>query len=379
MRVGALIVGVRGATASTLIATATKPRPQDAARFLVSERLGLPLVAPEAIVWGGWDPKQETWADTLARHGVLDADPDMLARLERTTMYEPVVFEVDHAAAVERVRPERASGEEVLARLRRQMSDFREKQRLDHVIVIHLGAPAVLPDAAEWPATPDELIARLQKNELASAPVFYTAAAILEGCAVVDYTASATLEIPALVQLADREGVPLAGRDGSTGQTLLKSVLAETFATRRLFVRGWYSTNILGNHDGLVLSDERYADVKKHDKTALLEPILGHEVESHVVDIRYYRPAGDEKEAWDAIDFETWYGGRGSLRIDWKASDSLLAAPALIDLVRLTAHACARNESGLLVYLGAFFKHALGTEERRYLRAMQSLWRHFNE
>jgi hypothetical protein len=109
MKVGVMIVGARGATASTLIATAMSPGPKDAARFLISEqmreRLGLSLIAPEEIAWGGWDVMQEDWAGTLSRHGVLDPEPERVARFERVTMYEPVVFEVDHAAVVERVRP----------------------------------------------------------------------------------------------------------------------------------------------------------------------------------------------------------------------------------------------------------------------------------
>jgi myo-inositol-1-phosphate synthase len=170
-----------------------------------------------------------------------------------------------------------------------------------------------------------------------------------------------------------RRKTPLAGRDGSTGQTLMKSVLAETFHTRRLDVRGWYSTNILGNHDGLVLQDERFADTKKIDKTALLSEIVGYPVDDHIVDIRYYRPAGDEKEAWDAIDFEGWYGCRGSLRINWRCSDSLLAAPAIIDLVRFMAHALATGAVGIQGHLGVFFKYALGTRERRYLQLARAL------
>jgi myo-inositol-1-phosphate synthase len=375
-----MIVGVRGATASTLIATAMRPRAGDAEKFLMSEearRRGVSMIALDEIVWGGWDVIDERWEETLHRHGVLAPDPDLVARLESVTAYPPIVFEVDHAAVVERVRPETGTAH-VLARVRDQIRDFRRRHGVEQVVLLHLGAPAILPEPERWPADPDDLLLSMSRGELASAPVFYTVAAILEGCAIIDYTASATLEVEAIRELATGAGVPLAGRDGSTGQTLLKSVLAETFATRRLRVRGWYSTNILGNHDGFVLSDDRYAGVKRHDKTALLEPILGYEVESHLVDIRFYRPAGDEKEAWDAVDFETWHGGRGQLRIDWRASDSLLAAPALLDLVRFVVHAWRRGESGLLVHLGVFFKHALGTDERRYLRLARALWEHLD-
>lgn len=379
MKVGVMIVGVRGATASTLVATAKDPRSGDPERFLLSEQLsraGLPMVPVDEIAWGGWDVMEESWEETFARHGVLEPTLERITMMEDVPTYSAALFEVDHASVVERVPPDTGSPTQVIDRLRKNIQDFVARTGVTQVILLHLGAPAILPQADSWPEEPEELLERVSKGALATAPLLYTIAAILEGAAVIDYTASATLEIPAILRLAAREGVPLAGRDGSTGQTLLKSVLAETFATRKLFVRGWYSTNILGNHDGFVLADERFSDVKREDKTALLEPILGHPVESHLVDIRYYRPAGDEKEAWDAIDFETWQGGRGQLRINWRACDSFLATPTLIDLVRLVHLSQVRGEAGLLVHLGAFFKHPLGTEERRYLRLMDELKRH---
>lgn len=370
MSTGVLIVGVRGATASTLIATASSPRPGDEARFLLSagqRTAALHLLPLSEIKWGGFDTRQETWRETLSRHGVLE--PDLHAeRLEREVqMLRPVSFEADHASAVEGASSPRTSGAEVLKGLRAEIRAFVRDSGVSRLILLHLGAPAVLPDRAQWPKTAAELERALARAELPTAPLYYSAAAILEGASVIDYTASATLEIEGLLALAELERVPLAGRDGSTGQTLMKSVLAQTFATRKLPIRGWYSTNILGNHDGLVLSDERYADVKKVDKTALLEQILGAPVQSHLVDIRHYLPAGDRKEAWDAVDFETWYGGSGELRINWRAGDSLLATPPILDLIRLMDHAHRRGATGLQTQLSLFFKHPLGTSERRYL------------
>ncbi len=115
--------------------------------------------------------------------------------------------------------------------------------------------------------------------------------------------------------------------------------------------------------------------MKRRDKTDLLEPILGYPVASHLVDIRHYLPAGDVKEAWDAIDLEGWHGCRGQLRIDWRCSDSLLAAPALIDLIRFSSHALHTGRSGIQQHLGMFFKHPLGTGERRYLELAARLER----
>jgi myo-inositol-1-phosphate synthase len=375
-KVGVLIVGLRGATASTLVSTALAPREGDGEKFLFSERpfaepLGLPEL--EELAWGGWDLSRESWAETLSRHGVIAPEPEVIARLAGTKEWPGVVLEEDHAAVAGEARPSGVDGPALVERLRAEVRSFARETGAEQLVLLNLGAPAKLPERELWPADERAFLGAIGSSLFRTAAPYYFAAALLEGAAVADYTASATLEIPGLIALAEARGCPVAGRDGSTGQTLLKSVLADAFATRRLRVRGWYSTNILGNHDGLVLQDERYADVKRYDKTALLEQILGYPVESHLVDIRYYLPAGDEKEAWDAIDFEAWHGGRGSLRLDWRCSDSLLATPPLLDLIRFLAHAKRTGRSGLLPALGVFFKHPLGTSERRYLHLARAL------
>jgi myo-inositol-1-phosphate synthase len=384
VKVGTLIIGLRGATASTLVATAMRPNPADLSRFLLSECAAakrLPLARVDELVWSGWDTRRESWRETIERHRVIDLrlHPELLAHLETVEVLPGIALAADHAAVTQETRPDPRSPLDLLDALRADIRELRKKHTLDQVVVLSLAAPAKLPSRESWPRDAGGFMHALAEGAFTSALPYYFAAAILEGAAIADYTASATLEIPGLIDLAEQHGVPIAGRDGSTGQTLLKSVLAETFATRRLHVRGWYSTNILGNHDGLVLQDERYADVKRFDKTALLEEILGYEVESHLVDIRYYLPAGDHKEAWDAIDFETWFGGQGSLRIDWRCSDSLLATPPLIDLVRFLSFMRAVHRTGIRSELGVFFKHPLGTNERRYLHLAKALERFCQE
>ena len=379
MKTGVLVVGHRGATASTTIAVATTTPMAEIAPFLLSAHghaAALPLPDPTAFAWGGWDPfvARESWEQTLTRHGVLDARrvPGAVAKLGGVREFPAAALGRDHAVTHGEAR-EGESGAALLARLRDDIRTFKRESGADHVVLLNVSAPAILPPRDAWPRDAASFLKLLESGELRSAPPYYIAAAILEGCAVADYTASATLEMPGVEDLAKRHGVPLAGRDGSTGQTLLKSVLAQTFVTRRLRVRGWYSANILGNHDGLVLQDERYCDVKKIDKTELLERILGYAPEAHLVDIRHYLPAGDEKEAWDAIDFETLLGGRGRMRIDWQCSDSLLAAPPLLDLARFLSWSLSTKQSGIQPWLGVFFKYALGTDERRYLVLAEQL------
>ncbi len=325
MRIGAMIVGLRGATASTTVAAALGCEPEALKPFLITETgsaARLPMVRSDEIVFGGWDTLQETWAETLARHRVLDHTrlPGIDAWLEdRVHVFKAAALRGDHAVVSGEAEETDHAGAKILADLRKDIRRFKEEAGVDRVVVVQLGAPGTLVSSSRWPQSARGFVEALQTGLFRTAAPYYAGAALLEGCALIDYTASATVEVPGLIALAEREGVPVAGRDGSTGQTLLKSVLAQTFATRRLYVKGWYSLCA-------------------------------------------------DKEAWDAVDFHGLLGARGRLRLDWQCSDSLLAAPAIIDLIRLSAHLLATGRKGLQDQLGLFFKHPLGTEERRYLR-----------
>lgn len=382
MRVGVLFIGLRGATASTVVGTVAQATERDRARFLLSEEIaqaGVPLAGCEDLAFGGWDTFRESWAQTFERHGVLHGEQRAAAvrAAERAIELPALALAEDHPAMTGEAGAG-VAGREALVRLREDIRGFRRQVEADLLVVVNLGGPARLPPASRWPRDAASFVEALERGVFRSSAPYYFAAAILEGAAVVDYTASETLEIPGLVALAEENRVPLAGRDGSTGQTLQKSVLAAMFRARRLDVEGWYSTNILGNHDGLVLQDERFVDVKRRDKTDLLDVILGYEVKSHLVDIRYFAPHGDNKEAWDAVELRGWCGSRARVRIDWHGSDSMLAAPAIVDLVRLMAHARHSGARGLQTHLGVFFKHALGTEERRFLSLHRKLLEHYS-
>ena len=160
---------------------------------------------------------------------------------------------------------------------------------------------------------------------------------------VVNFTPN-EIEIPSLLHEAEERGVPLAGRDGKTGQTYLKVVLASALKARKLYVDGWYSLNILGNADGKNLMEPGKAEGKLINKTEILDEILGYSVgekrsqtASHKVHIDYYPPRGDAKEAWDVIDFMGLFGLPMSLRLNLQGRDSILAAPLVLDLARWMA------------------------------------------
>jgi myo-inositol-1-phosphate synthase len=159
--------------------------------------------------------------------------------------------------------------------------------------------------------------------------------------------------------------VPIAGEDGKTGQTMLKTVLAPAFVIRQLHIDGWYSTNILGNNDGLVLDDPGSNKTKVVSKSKVLDDILGYSIANHQVHIDYYRPRGDAKEAWDSIDLVGFLGERMQLKVDFLCKDSILAAPIVFDLVRLLDLAKRHKERGIQRQMSVFFKAPYHTEGER--------------
>ena len=187
----------------------------------------------------------------------------------------------------------------------------------------------------------------------------YAAAALRAGCPYVNFTPSTGLHHPALADEAATASVPHAGRDGKTGQTLLRSVLGPMFLQRALAVRAWSGTNLLGGGDGAALADPAAAAAKNAGKERVLTDTLGAapEGEVHIDDV----PAlGDWKTAWDHIAFDGFLGSRMILQTIWQGCDSALAAPLVLDLARLVARARERGLSGPLRELGFYFKDPVG-------------------
>lgn len=171
----------------------------------------------------------------------------------------------------------------------------------------------------------------------------------------MNFTPSTGIRTRALAEAASARGLPHAGRDGKTGQTLLRSVLAPMFVQRALSVRAWSGTNLLGGGDGAVLADPAAAAAKNAGKERVLADALGAapEGEVHIDDV----PAlGDWKTAWDHIAFDGFLGTRMVLQTTWQGCDSALAAPLVIDLARFAARAHEAGLSGPLPELGFYFK-----------------------
>ncbi|MDJ0462745.1 inositol-3-phosphate synthase [Streptomyces sp. H27-C3] len=339
-RTGVWFVGARGSVATTAVAGCAALtaglHPTDG---MVTEtpafaKSGLPSLS--SLVFGGHDtmscplPKR---ADSLEAGGVL---PHGLVSAVRAEL----------AAADQEIRTggplagDTRSDEELISAFAADLRDFARRQELERVVVVNV--------ASTEPA-PDDQSASLPASSL------YAAAALRAGCPYVNFTPSTGLRVAALQDAVAASGLPHAGRDGKTGQTLLRSVLAPMFVQRALTVRAWSGTNLLGGGDGAALADPAAAAAKNAGKNRVLAETLGAlpEGDVHIDDV----PAlGEWKTAWDHIAFDGFLGSRMILQTTWQGCDSALAAPLVLDLARLVARAHQAGISGPLPELGFYFK-----------------------
>ena len=270
-------------------------------------------------------------------------------------------------------RLEVGSDAEAAAIVRADLDAFKKRCKVDRLVVVNVASTE--PPAVRHPSWSDldSLRAAIRGPEVVLPPsALYAYAAFEGGDAYVNFTPSVGSRIPALGQLAEERGAIHAGADGKTGETLVKSVLAELFARRQLRVLSWFGQNILGNEDGRVLEDPENKATKVRSKDHLLAKILGYPPESKV-GIDYVRSLGEWKVAWDHIHFEGFLGQRMRMQFTWKGCDSVLAAPLVLDLVRLVDLAQRRGERGVAVALAPFFKDPMGTCEQRLVHQDEAL------
>jgi myo-inositol-1-phosphate synthase len=360
-RVGVAVVGMGGAVATTAAAGLELMRSG-------SNRMdGLPLahvsvpglVAYENMVLAGWDLCGQSLAAAALEHNVLDARQLAAAgpALERVRPW-PAVASRAFCRNIEGANENRAEGHRAaIAAIQADLHRFREAGGFDGLVMLNLASTERTPTDSEALANPEGFERALDGNDAAIGPaMLYAYAAITIGVPYGNFTPSSAADIPALAELSRRRGVPVAGKDGKTGQTLIKTVLAPAFKARALHVDGWFSTNILGNRDGEALRDPDSLKSKLGTKTDVLDSILGYPVEDHLVDIRYYRPRGDDKEAWDNIDITGFLGQRMQVKVNFLCKDSVLAAPLALEIARVLDLAQQRGESGPQEQLSLFFK-----------------------
>ena len=254
---------------------------------------------------------------------------------------------------------------------------FVATESIEHLIVLNVASTEPPFPLGEVHQHWESLKARLVQggHELLPPSAHYALAAIERGHTYINFTPSLGASVPALEELAGSTGSLLAGKDGKTGETLMKTVLAPMFAHRNLRVLSWVGHNIFGNRDGLVLDDPTNKTSKVETKDRVITQILGYKPSS-LVTIEYLPDMGDWKTAWDHIHFEGFLGTRMTLQFTWQGCDSLLAAPLAIDLARLADLEKQRGGTGLMRHLACFFKSPEGVDENDFFKQVDMLVAH---
>ncbi len=247
--------------------------------------------------------------------------------------------------------------------IRNRIRKFRESSELGTVVVVNLAStepPLELEDCHHSLDMLEEILDG-NRSEKVRASTLYSYAAIEEGCPYINFTPSNGALFPAMMELAACRQAPVMGDDGKTGETLVKSALAPLFTYRNLEVMSWMGFNILGNMDGQVLDNPGNMESKIRTKDRVLSKILGYSPHSKVK-IDYVPSLGDQKTAWDFIHFRGFLDAKMSMQFIWQGFDSILAAPLVLDMVRLAELAKRRGEAGLMPHLASFFKAPIGVK-----------------
>ena len=327
----------------------------------------VPLTPLEDLVFGGWDPYSEDAYSAAMRAGVLD--PNLLESVGdemRAITPMQAVFDgrwvtrlenTDHVATY-------SSHLEAVEHLTEDIERFRAENDCERLVMVWCGSTEAYEEQSAVHQSLEAFEAGLRSNDPGISPSqLYAYAALTTGVPFANGAPNLSVDFPAMVELAQREGVPICGKDFKTGQTLMKTILAPGLKTRSLGIHGWFSTNILGNRDGEVLDAPENFKSKEVSKLGVLETILQPEVNPelygdlyHKVRINYYPPRGDDKEGWDNIDIFGWLGYKMQIKVDFLCKDSILAAPLVLDLALFLDLAARAGRSGIQEWLSFYFK-----------------------
>jgi myo-inositol-1-phosphate synthase len=326
----------------------------------------VPLVNLNRVAFGAWDIFPDNAYQSAANAGVLDS-----AHLAKVRSFLQSIRPMK--AAFDRRYVRRLDGShvkkghnkfELAQQIRADIRAFQRKTNAFRLVMIWCASTEVFMKPHKVHQSLESLEKAMRQNHPAIAPsMLYAWAALQEGVPFANGAPNLTVDIPALQELAQRNAVPVAGKDFKTGQTLMKTIIAPGFKARMLGVHGWFSTNILGNRDGEVLDDPGSFKTKEESKLGSLEyifqPHLYPDLYSrfyHKVRINYYPPRGDNKEGWDNIDIFGWLGYPMQIKVDFLCRDSILAAPIVLDLALFLDLAKRAGLHGIQEWLSFYFK-----------------------
>jgi myo-inositol-1-phosphate synthase len=325
----------------------------------------LPLAQLEDVVFGGWDPIPDDVYAAATRAKVLGREHlDPLREELQAIRPMPAVFDTAWVRRLDGPNVKQGTLREKGEALVQDIRGFMERNRCARGVMVWTGSTEVYAEIGPSHQTLKSFEAALDRSDPTIAPsMVYAWAALKAGIAFLNGAPNLSQDIPALRELADRNGVPTGGKDFKTGQTLMKTTIAPMIHARLLGLEGWFSTNILGNRDGEVLDDELSFKTKEVSKLGVLDQILSPKQHpelyadvDHKVTIHYYPPRGDNKEGWDAIDIFGWLGYPMQIKVNFQCRDSILAAPLVLDLALLADLAQRAGEKGPQEWLSFFFK-----------------------
>ncbi len=382
-KLGVLTPGM-GAVSSTFIAGVLKARQEQKAPLgsvsqMAHIRLGkveegrsllikdfVPLASLDDIVFGGWDPISSNALEAAMTCGVLDERDiaSISSEMEGIVAME-AVFDQKWVSRLDGKRVKKIDNkyDQAMA-LMADIENFRTENDCDRLVMVWCGST----EAYQQPSAVHDTVAAFEQgmrdNDDNISPIqLYVYAALQSGVPFANGAPNLSTDLPCMIELSNTLGVPIAGKDFKTGQTLMKTLIAPGLKARMLGLRGWYSTNILGNRDGEVLDAPENFKTKEESKLGVLHKILQPETYpdlygniDHVVRINYYPPRGDNKEGWDAIDIFGWMGYPMQIKIDFLCRDSILAAPIVLDLALFMDLAKRAGQSGVQEWLSFYLK-----------------------
>ena len=335
----------------------------------------VPLAGLDDLAFGGWDIFTDDAYEAARKAGVLT--PETLApvksELEDVTPMS-AVFEREWVKNLDGPNVKKAPTKMHLAeKLVEDIAAFRKASGASRAVMVWCGSTEVYAQQKPVHQTLESFEKGLKENSPDIPPsMIYAYAAIASGTPYANGAPNLSVDVPALMEMARARGVPIAGKDFKTGQTLMKTIIAPGLKARMLGLQGWFSTNILGNRDGEVLDDPGSFRSKEVSKASVLDAILQPELYPelygdyfHKVRIEYYPPRGDAKEGWDNIDIVGWLGQPMQIKIDFLCRDSILAAPVVLDLLLFLDLAGRAGLSGIQEWLSFYFKSPMSRPDLR--------------
>lgn len=275
--------------------------------------------------------------------------------------------------------PLKESPGEAIARIKDDLANFQRKFQLSQVVVVNVTStepPTPLSEVHSSLAKVQQAWQNKSEPSPLPASSLYAWAAIESGMPYVNFTPSLGSQFPAFAELMKQHNGIVAGQDGKTGETLLKSAIAPMFLARNLKIHSWVGHNIFGNRDGLVLNDPRNKESKVKTKDKIISSVVGYKPQTHV-SIEYIESLDDWKTAWNHIHFSGFLGVKMVMQLIWQGCDSILAAPLVIDLARLVLHAQREGETGVLRYLAPYFKAPLNENDHDFFHQVAQLHEHY--